>query len=63
VETGGNEMTRRYETESVPSATLGEALGELPVLAIIIVMANFAAAAMVAKHTYEFVTGGAEERY
>ena len=55
-------MRRRYETESVPSAKLGDALGELPVLAVMVMMANVAAAVVVAKHTYEFVTGGGKDR-
>lgn len=55
-------MSRRYENRSVPSATLEEALGELPVLAFMVVIANFAAAALVARHTYDFVTGGADKR-
>ena len=59
---GDTEMTRGHETDSVPSATLGEALEELPVLAFMVVLANFAAAAIVAKHTYDFITGGAKER-
>ena len=49
------------ESDAIPSATLGEALGELPVLAFIVVMANVAAAAMVARHTYDFVVGTGKE--
>jgi len=55
-------MNRLSEATSLPSATLGEAIGELPVLVLIVVMANVAAATMVARHTYDFVTGGDEDR-